>query len=78
MRIATFSDIHGHHPLQRQVGRLTIVGVGSVGLPADGDPRPCYALLERTPNGWRVQWPRPTHDVEAAIAAAWRSGRGLA
>jgi len=83
---------HVHHPLHRQVGGLTIVGVGSVGLPADGDPRPCYALLERAAGGWRVQWSRPAYDVEAAIAAArvtgfprleaiavaWRSGRGLA
>ncbi len=83
---------HTHHPTRRQVGELTIVGVGSVGLPADGDQRPCYALLEDTPDGWQVEWPRPTYDVEAAVAAAqatdfphldtiaeaWRSGLGLA
>ncbi len=83
---------HTHHPMRRQVGKLTVVGVGSVGLPADGDPRPCYALLEDIPNGWQVEWPRPTYDVEAAVAAAqatgfphldtiaeaWRSGLGLA
>ncbi len=82
---------HTHHPMRRQVGELTIVGVGSVGLPADGDQRPCYALLEDTPDGWQVQWPRPAYDVEVAIAAAqstcfphldtiaeaWRSGLGL-
>ena len=83
---------HTHHPMRRQIGRLTIIGAGSVGLPADGDLRPCYALLQRTPDGWLVEWPRPAYDVEAAIATAqatgfphleaiaeaWRSGRGLA
>jgi len=83
---------HTHRPMRREVGRLTIVGVGSVGMPADGDPRPCYALLERTPAGWQIEWPRLTYDIEAAIAAAratdfphletiaeaWRTGQGLA
>ena len=85
---------HSHHPMRRQIGELTIVNVGSVGVPADGDPRPCYALLEHTSDScsWEVEWPRPTYDVEAsidaarrtslphvdAIAEAWRSGVGLA
>jgi diadenosine tetraphosphatase ApaH/serine/threonine PP2A family protein phosphatase len=90
---------HTHHPTLRQVagepdgsrGGLTIVNVGSVGMPTDGDPRPCYALLQRSSDGWQVLWRRPPYDVEAAIsmveqigmpqwariAAAWRSGRGL-
>jgi predicted phosphodiesterase len=83
---------HTHHTMRRQIRNLLIVGAGSVGMPADGDPRPCYALLERGPEGWDVQWPRPAYDVEAALAearattfphldligAAWRSGLGMA
>jgi hypothetical protein len=60
-------------------------------MPTDGDPRPCYALLQRNADGWQVLWRRPEYDVEAAIAAArqtglphgeaiteaWRSGLGL-
>jgi len=83
---------HTHHTMRRQTGNLLIVGSGSVGMPADGDPRACYALLERGPEGWVVQWPRPAYNVEAAIAAArgvafpridligeaWRRGKGLA
>jgi predicted phosphodiesterase len=91
---------HTHYPMRRQIvgepsqskGGLTVVNVGSVGMPTDGDPRPCYALLQRSSDGWQVQWPRPTYNLEAAIdgaretglphvdaiADAWRSGLGLA
>jgi len=90
---------HTHVPMQRQVSRdanggrrtLTIVNAGSVGMPTDGDPRPCYALLLRTSSGWQAVWRRPAYDVEAAVeaarqsglphmdavATAWRKGRGL-
>jgi len=90
---------HTHHPALRRVegepdgtrGGLTIVNAGSVGMPTDGDPRPCYALLLRSSDGWQVLWRRPPYDVEAAIsvaeqttmpqgaaiAEAWRGGRGL-
>lgn len=40
--------------------RKTIINVGSVGQPRDGDPRSCYVVYD----GERVQWIRVPYDVE--------------
>jgi diadenosine tetraphosphatase ApaH/serine/threonine PP2A family protein phosphatase len=42
----------------RLKGRKTIVNVGSVGQPRDGDPRACYVLVD----GWDVTWRRVAYD----------------
>ena len=73
---------HTHLPMRREVciepGRaprdLAIVNSGSVGMPTDGNPSPCYALLQRGSEGWQVQWRRPAYEVEPAIYAAQRTG----
>jgi len=83
---------HTHRPMLRRAGGRTVIGVGSVAMCADGDWRPCYALIEHTTSGWQVQWPRVEYDLEQALAEArhsglphleaigqaWSSGTGLA
>lgn len=41
--------------------RKTIINVGSVGQPRDGDPRSCYVIYD----GESVEWRRVEYDVEA-------------
>jgi len=64
---------HTHRPLIRQTPDRTIVNVGSVGLPLDGDPRAAYALIERDPGRppgrWRVEIRRVAYDLDAAVAS---------
>jgi diadenosine tetraphosphatase ApaH/serine/threonine PP2A family protein phosphatase len=45
-------------------GRKTIVNVGSVGQPRDGDPRACYVTVD----GWDVTFHRIAYDVETTVA----------
>ncbi len=40
--------------------RKTIINVGSVGQPRDGDPRACYVIFD----GASVEWRRVAYDVE--------------
>lgn len=42
-------------------GAKTIINVGSVGQPRDGDSRACYIVLD----GARVEWVRVQYDFEA-------------
>jgi putative phosphoesterase len=73
---------HTHVPMHRKLSmtgsassrKLSVVNCGSVGMPTDGNPCPCYALLQRGNEGWQVQWRRPTYDVEPAVYAAQRTG----
>jgi predicted phosphodiesterase len=64
---------HTHRPLVRQIPGRTLVNVGSVGLPLDGDQRASYALAEREadepPGSWRVTIRRVAYDLEAAVRA---------
>jgi len=41
--------------------RKTIINVGSVGQPRDGDPRSCYVIFD----GESVEWRRVEYDIEA-------------
>ena len=65
---------HTHRTMQRRAGGRTVLGAGSVAMSADGDWRPCYALIEHTLSGWQVEWPRVEYDVEQALKAAQHSG----
>lgn len=42
----------------------SIVSVGSVGLPRDGDPRACYVVADAT----GVEWRRVDYDLDTAVA----------
>lgn len=62
---------HTHVPMDRVVGALRVVNAGSVGLPFDGDPRACYAIVSgSTVNGAdlvEVQLRRVVYDVEKVV-----------
>lgn len=44
-------------------GRKTILNVGSVGQPRDGDWRACYVTVD----GWDVTWHRVPYDVDTTV-----------
>jgi diadenosine tetraphosphatase ApaH/serine/threonine PP2A family protein phosphatase len=44
--------------------RKTLINVGSVGQPRDGDPRACYVLLD----GTKLHYRRVEYNIEATIA----------
>ncbi|GAB4531291.1 MAG: metallophosphoesterase family protein [Anaerolineae bacterium] len=62
---------HTHIPMNRTVGTLRVVNAGSVGLPFDGDPRACYAIISgSTASGdspVQVQLRRIVYDVEKVV-----------
>lgn len=69
--------VHGHDHLSAVVRlrTVTVVGTGSVGLPFDGDPRACYAVLEYDAQaGWRAQHRRVAYDAESAAREAEATG----
>lgn len=64
--------VHGHdHRVSRvRLARTTVVGLGSVGLPLDQDPRAAYALFTWVPGlGWQVEHRRVAYDVDRAAEA---------
>jgi len=60
---------HTHLPVILDLGEKRVVNPGSVGLPRDGDPRACYATIDRGSPVLR----RVGYDVARTIAAlrAW-------
>ena len=64
-RAATLAYGHIHHPYVREVPGGTIVNVGSVGLPFDGDPRPAWAIFALAGGRWRAEILRVPYDAEA-------------
>ncbi len=65
---------HIHQAYSRAVGDRTLACVGSVGMPFDGDWRPCFAVAEDDGAGWRVEHVRVEYDREAYLAALLKSG----
>jgi len=51
-----------------------LVNVASAGLPKDGDPRACYALLTQRSGGWEVKHRRVVFDVDKVVRDIERSG----
>ena len=47
----------------------TIINVGSVGQPRDGDPRSCYVIYD----GESVEWRRVEYNVEATRNLIYRN-----
>ena len=60
---------HTHRPYDKTVAGTRFINVGSAGKPKDGDPRACWALIETSPDGVRVEFRRVAYDVEAAARA---------
>lgn len=58
-----------HKPWSRQKGSTWFINPGSVGLPIDGDPRACYALLQIGTEGCTVEHHRVEYDVESMTKA---------
>jgi len=71
LRVAVLACGHTHVPMDRSVGGLRVVNAGSVGLPFDGDPRACYAVVScPTVDGdgpILVQLTRVAYDVEEVV-----------
>lgn len=63
---------HTHRPVIRHTDFRTVVNVGSVGFPMDGDPRAAYVIAQRQGSGdaeKEVSVRRVGFDNEAAITA---------
>jgi putative phosphoesterase len=63
---------HTHVPFVRKVDGTLVVNCGSVGRPADGDPRGSFAIVDiqpnQTPTGEIVRFSYPLEELEQAIA----------
>jgi putative phosphoesterase len=55
---------HLHLPYARVWRGKLLVNVASAGLPKDGDPRACYAILTEREGGWQVKHRRVPFDVK--------------
>src|SRR6516165_4588120 len=55
---------HLHLPYVRAWRGKLLINVGSAGLPKDGDPRACYAILTEREGGWQVKHRRVPFDVK--------------
>ena len=57
-----FVTAHTHKPLLRRYGDMSILNVGSVGSPFDGDARASYGRLELVQGRWRARIVRLDYD----------------
>jgi putative phosphoesterase len=58
---------HTHEPMNRIIGGIRVVNIGSAGLPFDGDPRACYAIISNVGDSFSVEMRRVAYDIERAI-----------
>jgi predicted phosphodiesterase len=65
---------HLHLPYARVWRDRLLVDVASAGLPKDGDPRACYAILTQRSGGWEVKHRRVAFDVESVVEEIEQSG----
>jgi predicted phosphodiesterase len=56
---------HYHVPFVLQLDQWTLVDVGSVGLPRDGDQRAVYVILTWERGAWQIEHRRVRFDIEA-------------
>lgn len=66
--VAVVAFGHLHLPYTRQVGRLLLADISSVGLAKDGDPRAGYGLFTWTGSSWQVEQRRVDYPLEAVVA----------
>src|SRR3954452_17286618 len=64
---------HTHQPYVKLVDGVWFVNAGSVGKPKDGDPRPCYIVLDPAAEP-PATFVRVDYDVASAAAAIRASG----
>jgi predicted phosphodiesterase len=67
-----YGHIHLQH--QRSLENGTVIGVGSLGLPFDGDRRAMYTVIETSTGSMNVDFRRLEYDVETAISQAQSHG----
>jgi predicted phosphodiesterase len=60
---------HTHVPMDRQVGQIRVINLGSVSNPVTPGLQATYALLEADPQGYRIQLRQVEYDREAVIKA---------
>jgi predicted phosphodiesterase len=60
---------HTHVPLDRQVGKIRVINLGSVSNPVTPGLQATYGLLEADTQGYRIQVRRVEYDREAVIKA---------
>ena len=65
---------HIHHAYVREVAGRTVACCGAVGVPFDGDVRPCYLVATDDGNGWSLEHRRVTYNRDAYLSELARSG----
>jgi predicted phosphodiesterase len=65
---------HIHHAYIRQTDKGTLGCVGSVGLPFDRDPRPCFLIATDDGTGWQLEHRRVPYDNESYAVSVSESG----
>jgi predicted phosphodiesterase len=71
---AVFATAHIHRPFVCQVDETLLVNSGSVGTPADGDPRASYAQIVWKNGRWTTEIIRVTYNRAATRQAYITSG----
>lgn len=64
---------HTHVPMDRQVGKIRVINLGSVSNPVTPGLQATYGLLEADAHGYRIQVRRVEYDREAVITAIEQS-----
>jgi len=64
---------HTHIPLDRQVGKIRVINLGSVSNPVTPGLQATYALLDADEHGYSIQLRRVDYDREAVIKAIEQS-----
>lgn len=79
---AIIACAHTHIPMERTIGGVQVVNAGSVGLPFDGDPRACYAIISELGNAAshpaRVELRRVAYDVDETVRQLYAAGHPAA
>jgi putative phosphoesterase len=65
---------HSHRPMVKKVGGTLFVNTGSVGRPAAGGSRSCYAILTARGRSLEVRHVFPPYDMDAAVVAIRAEG----
>lgn len=73
-RAGTLVYGHIHHAYIREVGDRTIACCGAVGVPFDGDERPCYLIAADDGDGWSLEHHRVAYDRDRYLSELALSG----
>jgi predicted phosphodiesterase len=63
---------HTHRPVDRRVGSVRAVNLGSVSNPIAPDLRACYVVVEADARGHAIEHRRVAYDCEAVISTLER------